>query len=81
MLGYHTSVGGPDDCFHFLVIGNMVAMGAADQMSAEQHGESSGISLRVVQFGHVVDLFLVFKGVPILISRVTASLCIPSDND
>ena len=75
----HSSVDGHLDCFQVLAIVNSAAINNGIHVSFSTL-VSSGICLGVGLLGHMVDLFLVFKGLSILSSIVAVSIYIPTNS-
>ena len=75
----HSSVDGHLGYFHILAIVNSTAMISGFTCLLELW-LSQGICPVVGLLGHMVDLFLVFKGVSILFSIVAVSVYIPTNS-
>ena len=73
----HSSVNGHLDCFHVLAIINSVAMNNGIHVTFSIF-VSSGYMPRMGLLGHMVLLFLVFKGIAIPSSIVAVSIYIPT---
>ena len=72
----HSSVNGDLGCFHVLAIVNCAAVNIGVPVSFSIL-VSSGYMPRMGLLGHMVALFLAFKGISILSSLVAVSIYIP----
>ena len=73
----HSSVDGHLGCFHVLAVVNSAAVNTGVHVSFSIL-VSSGYKLGVGLLGHMVVLFLAFKGISILSSIVAVSVYIPT---
>ena len=73
----HSSVNGHLGCFQVLAVVNSAAVKNAIHMCHFQFWFPQGICLGVGLLGHMVILFLVFKGISIPSSIVAVSIYIP----
>ena len=75
----HSSVDGHLGCFHVLAIVNSAAVNSGIHVCLFQFWFPQGICLEVGFLGHMVVLFLLFKGISIPSSIVAVSIYIPTN--
>ena len=76
----HSSVDGHLGCFHVLAIVNSTAVNNGIHVSFSILVSSRYMPRSGILLGHMVVLFLVFKGISILSSTVAVSIHIPTNN-